>query len=52
MPFDTTRLKIVTRGESRAARGSGFCERTCREKHHCNKFDTKTNILTIFSFFL
>jgi hypothetical protein len=46
MPVKATRLKIVARGEARAARDSGFSERACGEEHHCNKSDTKTNILT------
>jgi hypothetical protein len=48
-PFNVTCLKIVARGESRATRDSGFCDRACRGKHHCNKCDKKSNILTIFS---
>jgi hypothetical protein len=29
MPVKATRLKIVTRGEARPTRDSGFCERVC-----------------------
>jgi hypothetical protein len=47
-PFNATCQKIVARGESRAARDSRFCERDCREEHHCNKSDAMTNILTNF----
>jgi hypothetical protein len=47
---NATRLKIVEREESRAARESGFCERVCKECHHCNKSDTKINLPTSFSF--
>jgi hypothetical protein len=49
MLFNSTRQKIVARVEPRAARDSHFCERACREEHHCNKSDTKTNILASFS---
>jgi hypothetical protein len=45
-PFNSTCLKVVARGETRAARDSHFCERACKEAHHCNKSETKTNILT------
>jgi hypothetical protein len=48
-PFNSTCLKIVARGESRAARDSHYCERAWREEHQCNKSDAKTNILTNFS---
>jgi hypothetical protein len=48
MPCNSTCLKIVARGELRAARVARFCERVCREERQCNKYVTKTNILTIF----
>src|SRR6185437_5637636 len=49
IPFNATCLKIVARGDSRAARESGFCERACSEEQHCNKsnrnnFERKNNI--------
>src|SRR6185437_7021766 len=47
IPFNATCLKFVARGDSRAARDSGFCERSCSEEQHCNKSNTKTNLLTI-----
>src|SRR6185312_7993516 len=47
IPFNATCLKIVARGYSRAARDSGFCERACSEEQHCNKSNTKTNLLSI-----
>jgi hypothetical protein len=41
MPFSSACLKIVDGSESCAARASHFCDRSCAEKHHCNKSDTQ-----------
>jgi hypothetical protein len=50
MTSSATHLQIVERVDSRAARDSHFCVRACREEHHSNKSDTKSNILTNVSF--
>src|SRR6185312_5647642 len=41
IPFNATCLKIVARGDSRAARDSGFCERACSEEQHSQQIQHK-----------
>jgi hypothetical protein len=48
MPVSAACLKIMARGEARAARESVICVRVCREEHRHNKSVSKSNILTSF----
>jgi hypothetical protein len=42
----------AARGDAREARDSHFCLRACSEEHHHNIYDTKGNIITVFSFLI